>query len=149
MTIWKCFWRLGPHPDAAKIWLGSGTGAAASEWSEWLGFRSLYHGDDGDAGPTRFAIYGDMGAFPAFDAPGSATPPFPVPAPARHNVGNLVDDLAAGRAQTFAAWGMLGAVKEGDDEEGAAAAAAEAPAGAAAASGGVRRRPGFSFNDER
>ena len=74
-----------------------GTGAGASEWSEWIGFRSLYDGGDSDAGPTRFAIYGDMGAFPAFDAPGSASPPFPVPAPARHNVGNLVDDLATGR----------------------------------------------------
>lgn len=77
-----------------------------SEWSEWRSFRSLY-----STGTTRLAIYGDMGVFPSqFDKPS-------VPAPARTNIGNLVDDVAAGRvdfivhsgdhAYEFEVWAFL------------------------------------------
>ena len=60
-----------------------------SEWSDWLHFRSLY-----SSGPTKLALYGDMGVFVA---EGKYTPPVTgLPAPARHNIGNLVDDLSQG-----------------------------------------------------
>lgn len=60
-----------------------------SAWSDWLDFRSLY-----SSGRTKLALYGDMGVFVS---EGEYTPPVRgLPAPARHNIGNLVDDLAAG-----------------------------------------------------
>ena len=63
-----------------------------SAWSDWLGFRSLYAGSA--SGPTRLALYADMGVYVK---QGAYTPPVTkLPAPARHHIGNLVDDLAAG-----------------------------------------------------
>lgn len=58
--------------------------SVASEWSDWLSFRSLY-----SSGPTRLALYGDMGVFASIEAKPS------VPALSRHNIGNLIDDLRA------------------------------------------------------
>jgi hypothetical protein len=58
--------------------------APASEWSDWLAFRSLY-----STGVTRLAIYADMGVFASqFAQPA-------VPATSRHCMGNLMDDLAS------------------------------------------------------
>ena len=60
-----------------------------TEWSEWLNFTSLY-----SHGTTRVAIYADMGVFVK---EGAFTPPVQsLPSPARHHVGNLVDDLKRG-----------------------------------------------------
>ncbi len=53
-------------------------------WSGWQDFTSLYA-----TGPTKFAIYADMGVFP------NANSPF-LPATAVQNIGNLVDDLQRG-----------------------------------------------------
>jgi hypothetical protein len=62
---------------------------SASEWSASLDFRSLY-----TEGITKLALYADMGVFVA---EGKYTPPVKsLPSPARHHVGNLVDDLKAG-----------------------------------------------------
>ena len=60
--------------------------AGSSVWSAWKIFRSLY-----STGATRLAMYGDMGVFPATRQ--SRT----LPVPARNNIGNLIDDAAAGR----------------------------------------------------
>ena len=64
-------------------------GGPDTQWSEWLDFTSLY-----SDGPTRLAIYADMGAFvtEGARAPGVRR----LPSPARHHVGNLVDDLRRG-----------------------------------------------------
>ena len=63
--------------------------SSASEWSPPLDFMSLY-----SSGKTKLALYADMGVFVA---EGKYTPPVKsLPAPARHHVGNLVDDLKAG-----------------------------------------------------
>lgn len=81
----ECYEKHGgaTPPPAARA-----CAAAPSEWSEWRNFTSLYA-----SGVTRFALYADMGVFVA---EGELTPPVKsLPAMARHNVGNLVDDLNA------------------------------------------------------
>lgn len=75
----------GPLPCSG----GGAAPATDTAWSEWLGFQSLY-----SSGVTRAAIYADMGVFVSEAPP--APPTRALPAPARHNVGNLVDDLRAG-----------------------------------------------------
>ncbi len=81
-----------PESDAEcyeKLTSAAPCTSTPSEWSEWNSFKSLY-----SSGVTRFALYADMGVFVA---EGPDTPPVKsLPAPARHNVGNLVDDLHAG-----------------------------------------------------
>lgn len=63
-----------------------------SAWSDWFGFRSLYAGNGG--GPTKLALYADMGVFVAF---GGAPPVESLPHGRADNIGNLQDDLAEGR----------------------------------------------------
>jgi len=70
-------------------------GANASEWSDWLAFRSLYDGSDGK--PTRFALYADMGVFPKQNMADPNHPGSVVPAVSRHNIGNLAADVASGK----------------------------------------------------
>lgn len=78
----ECYEKVGqPAPCPAQ----------PSAWSAWLNFKSLY-----SAGPTRLALYADMGVFVTQGA-NAPHNPTSLPAPARHNVGNLVDDLAAGQ----------------------------------------------------
>lgn len=77
------------NAECYEKFIGPRCASAPSEWSDWLDFRSLY-----SSGPTKLALYGDMGVFVA---EGKYAPPVRgLPAPARHNVGNLVDDLDAG-----------------------------------------------------
>ena len=62
---------------------GPATPGTAAVWSGWKRFRSLY-----STGVTRVAMYGDMGIFPATrELPGQAL----------NNIGNLIEDVAAGR----------------------------------------------------
>jgi len=71
-------------------------GSAAGGWSAWKRFRSLY-----SDGVTRLAMYGDMGVFPATEQlpKGFCADRTRLcgPTAARNNIGNLIDDVAAGR----------------------------------------------------
>ena len=69
-----------------KVRVKESANATASQWSDWIDFKTLY-----SSGETRLAMYADMGSFASqFSKPS-------VPAMSRHNVGNLVDDLAKGK----------------------------------------------------
>eukprot|EP01063_Lacrimia_lanifica_P012492 TRINITY_DN19154_c0_g1_i1.p1 TRINITY_DN19154_c0_g1~~TRINITY_DN19154_c0_g1_i1.p1 ORF type:complete len:700 (+),score=165.83 TRINITY_DN19154_c0_g1_i1:37-2136(+) len=73
-----------------KVGFAGPCSAAASAWSSWLGFTSLY-----DEGVTKLALYADMGVF-VTESGGFPKVPS-LPAPAQHNIGNVMDDVAAGR----------------------------------------------------
>ena len=56
-----------------------------SYWSEWFSFNTLYR-----KGPTKLAIYGDMGIFNSISQPST------IPSTANQNIGNLINDYKKG-----------------------------------------------------
>ena len=82
-----CFEKKGGAPKPS----GGGRKCAkvGSEWSGWHDFKSLYA-----TGNTKFALYADMGVY-VQEGKGPPTVTH-LPMEARHNIGNLADDLDAG-----------------------------------------------------